>query len=252
MNKAQRRPLIAGNWKMNLAEPVVLEAIETADKTNVDVVICVPSIALYQLDFIASKAKMSIGAQDVSAHRDGAYTGEVSGLMLAHTGADYCIVGHSERRNYHGETNLVIAEKVRRVLECSLSPILCVGETFEERERNIDFDIVSLQLRSALNAYNTKVFESIVVAYEPVWAIGTGKSASAEQAEEMCEFIRADIKAFAGLGASRRARILYGGSMDDKNAAELLAQPNIDGGLIGGASLDAAKFAEIIETANRG
>ncbi|MDR3148885.1 MAG: triose-phosphate isomerase [Oscillospiraceae bacterium] len=252
MNKAQRRPLIAGNWKMNLAEPDVLEVIDKTAKDTVDVAVCVPPTVLYQLKNVTREIKISLGAQDISAHDEGAFTGEVSGLMLAYSGAEYCIIGHSERRRYHGETNLIVMEKIQRALEYSLKPILCVGETLEERELVLEYDTVRLQLRSALNRYGTKVFKNIVIAYEPVWAIGTGKTASSEQAEEMCAFIRADIKAFAGVAASRRVRILYGGSMNEKNTAELLAQPNIDGGLIGGASLDATKFAKIIEAADNG
>ena len=192
------------------------------------------------------EAKVITGAQDVSKFDKGAYTGEISASQLDDAGVRYCIVGHSERRQYHGEDDLLVNAKVHALLEKGIIPIICVGESLEQREMGLTMAHINYQVRAALCGVDATTLRRCVIAYEPIWAIGTGKTATSEQAEEVCREIRAIIRDIYGARAARSVSILYGGSMNAKNAAELLAQPDVDGGLIGGASLKPADFAAII------
>ncbi|MGP1424488.1 MAG: triose-phosphate isomerase [Ottowia sp.] len=247
-----RKKLIAGNWKMNgsLAVNAALmgELLAGIGQPACDVAVCVPAVYLAQVQLLlAGQGGIALGAQDVSQHESGAYTGDVSAAMLKELGARYVIVGHSERRQYQGETNAQVAVKAQRALAAGLTPIVCVGETLREREQGETESVVSRQL-SAVIQLNGERLVDLVVAYEPVWAIGTGRTATPEQAQTVHAALRA-LLAAADLQAAG-VRILYGGSMNAGNAAELLAQPDIDGGLIGGASLKARDFLKIIETAS--
>ena len=247
-----RKKLIAGNWKMNgsLAANAALmgELLASIGQPACDVAVCVPAVYLAQVQLLlAGQGGIALGAQDVSQHESGAYTGDVSAAMLKELGARYVIVGHSERRQYQGETDAQVAVKAQRALAAGLTPIVCVGETLREREQGETESVVSRQL-SAVIQLNGERLADLVVAYEPVWAIGTGRTATPEQAQTVHAALRA-LLAAADLQAAG-VRILYGGSMNAGNAAELLAQPDIDGGLIGGASLKARDFLKIIETAS--
>lgn len=247
-----RKKLIAGNWKMNgsLAANTALmgELLAGIGQPACDVAVCVPAVYLAQVQLLlAGQGGIALGAQDVSQHESGAYTGDVSAAMLKELGARYVIVGHSERRQYQGETDAQVAVKAQRALAAGLTPIVCVGETLREREQGETESVVSRQL-SAVIQLNGERLADLVVAYEPVWAIGTGRTATPEQAQTVHAALRA-LLAAADLQAAG-VRILYGGSMNAGNAAELLAQPDIDGGLIGGASLKARDFLKIIETAS--
>ncbi|MFC2588587.1 MAG: triose-phosphate isomerase [Ottowia sp.] len=247
-----RKKLVAGNWKMNgsLAANAALigELLAGIGQPACDVAVCVPAVYLAQVQLLlAGQGGIALGAQDVSQHESGAYTGDVSAAMLKELGARYVIVGHSERRQYQGETDAQVAVKAQRALAAGLTPIVCVGETLREREQGETESVVSRQL-SAVIQLNGERLADLVVAYEPVWAIGTGRTATPEQAQTVHAALRA-LLAAADLQAAG-VRILYGGSMNAGNAAELLAQPDIDGGLIGGASLKARDFLKIIETAS--
>ena len=247
-----RKKLIAGNWKMNgsLAANAALmgELLAGIGQPACDVAVCVPAVYLAQVQLLlAGQGGIALGAQDVSQHESGAYTGDVSAAMLKELGARYVIVGHSERRQYQGETDAQVAVKAQRALAAGLTPIVCVGETLQEREQGETESVVGRQL-SAVIQLNGERLADLVVAYEPVWAIGTGRTATPEQAQTVHAALRA-LLAAADLQAAG-VRILYGGSMNAGNAAELLAQPDIDGGLIGGASLKARDFLKIIETAS--
>lgn len=245
------RKLIAGNWKMNgsLVDNqqllrAVLDGLSATD--SADAAVCVPAPYLAQVQSLCHGRSLAWGAQDVSEHEQGAYTGEVSAGMLRDFGCRYAIVGHSERRLYHGETDEVVARKAQRALACGITPIVCVGETESQREHGDTELVVKRQLAAVIHAVGHCATE-IVVAYEPVWAIGTGRTATPEQAQAVHAVLRAQLRAAAP--GQRRVRILYGGSMNAGNAAELLAQPDIDGGLIGGASLKADEFLGIIAAA---
>lgn len=247
-----RKKLIAGNWKMNgsLAANAALigELLAGIGQPACDVAVCVPAVYLAQVQLLlAGQGGIALGAQDVSQHESGAYTGDVSAAMLKELGARYVIVGHSERRQYQGETDAQVAVKAQRALAAGLTPIVCVGETLREREQGETESVVSRQL-SAVIQLNGERLVDLVVAYEPVWAIGTGRTATPEQAQTVHAALRALLAAADSQAAG--VRILYGGSMNAGNAAELLAQPDIDGGLIGGASLKARDFLKIIETAS--
>ncbi len=249
------KKLIAGNWKMNgsLAgnEALLLELAQgLAARPSCEVAVCVPAPYLAQVLALkaahASLSALDVGAQDVSAHASGAYTGEVSAAMLKDLGCRYAIVGHSERRQYHAETDALVADKARAALACGLTPIVCVGETLDEREAGRTVEVVKRQLAAVIHA-NGHCISELVVAYEPVWAIGTGKTASPEEAQAVHAVLRAQLKAATDRFA--RVKILYGGSMNAANAASLLTQADIDGGLIGGASLKAPDFLKIIAAA---
>ena len=245
-----KKKLIAGNWKMNgglAANQALLQAIISGMGTPAaHVAVCVPAVYLAQAQLLVKGSAVDLGAQDVSAHESGAFTGETSGAMLKEFGVRYCLVGHSERRQCHAETDVVVALKAQRALADGITPIVCVGETLAEREAGRTEEVVKRQLAAVIHT-NGHCISEIVVAYEPVWAIGTGKTASAEQAQEVHAVLRAQLK--AATEHADRIHILYGGSMNAANAAQLLAQPDIDGGLVGGASLKAPDFLEIIATA---
>ena len=239
--------LIAGNWKMNgslAANESLLRAILAgAARPACDVAVCVPAPYLAQVQSLCAGSVVSLGAQDLSEHEGGAYTGEHAAAMLKDFGVRYVIVGHSERRQYHSENDELVARKTQRALAAGLTPIVCIGETGPERDAGRTEEVVQRQLAAVLHL-NGQRLGDIVVAYEPVWAIGTGKTATPEQAQAVHARLRAQLRA-AG-GQADRVPLLYGGSMNAGNAAELLAQPDIDGGLIGGASLKAADFLKII------
>ena len=245
------RKLIAGNWKMNgslAANQALVQALCAGVGTpDCDVVVCPPAAYLAQVQqLLAGCGAIALGAQDVSEQAGGAYTGNVSAAMLAEFGVRYVIVGHSERRQYQGESDLLVARKAQQALATGITPIVCVGETLREREEGMTEFIVKRQLAAVIHL-NGHCTSEIVVAYEPVWAISTGKTATPEQAQAVHAVLRAQIK--AATEHADRVRILYGGSMNAGNAAELLAQPDIDGGLIGGAALKAPEFLKIIGAA---
>ncbi|HSX92770.1 MAG TPA: triose-phosphate isomerase [Hydrogenophaga sp.] len=245
------KKLIAGNWKMNgglAANEALLRALLAGvGQPSADVAVCAPAPYLAQLQGLLAGSPIDWGAQDMSAHEQGAYTGEVSAAMLKDFGCRYAIVGHSERRQYHGETDAVVAAKAQRALAAGITPIVCVGETLVEREAEQTEAVVKRQLAAVIHAVAHCTSE-IVVAYEPVWAIGTGKTATPEQAQQVHAVLRAQLA--AATSHPERVRILYGGSMNAANAASLLAQADIDGGLIGGASLKAPDFLQIIAAAH--
>ncbi|MEW6479422.1 MAG: triose-phosphate isomerase [Pseudomonadota bacterium] len=244
------RKLIAGNWKMNggLAanEALVKAMLADIGAPACDVALCAPAPYLAQLQSLLQGSPIAWGAQDVSAHEQGAYTGEVSVAMLKDFGCRYAIVGHSERRQYHGETDELVAAKAQRALAGGVTPIVCVGETLAQREAGETEAVVKRQLAAVIHTVGHCITE-IVVAYEPVWAIGTGKTATPEQAQQVHAVLRAQLA--AATTNPKRIHILYGGSMNAANAASLLTQPDIDGGLIGGASLKAADFLQIVAAA---
>jgi triosephosphate isomerase len=245
------KKLIAGNWKMNggLAanEALLRTLLAQVGTPAADVAVCAPAPYLAQLESLLHGSPIAWGAQDVSAHEQGAYTGEVSVAMLRDFGCRYAIVGHSERRQYHGETDALVAAKAQRALAGGVTPIVCVGETLAEREAGQTDAVVKRQLAAVIHAVAHCTSE-IVVAYEPVWAIGTGKTATPEQAQQVHAVLRAQLA--AATAHPERVHILYGGSMNAANAASLLAQPDIDGGLIGGASLKAPDFLQIVAAAH--
>ncbi len=247
-----KHKLIAGNWKMNgtlAANEALVHAIVSGLPAKAcDVAVCVPAAYLSQVQALVTGSSLSLGAQDVSAHEQGAYTGETSATMLRDFQTRYAIVGHSERRQYHGETDDQVALKAQRALSAGITPIVCVGETLEQREAGQTEEVVKRQLAAVVHL-NGHCISEIVVAYEPVWAIGTGKTATPGQAQAVHAVLRAQLKAASD--HADRIRILYGGSMNATNAAELLSQPDIDGGLIGGASLKAPDFLTIIAAASR-
>ena len=248
---SERRKLVAGNWKMNgglAANQALVQALRAGvGQPACDVAVCPPPVYLAQLQqLLAGQAAIALGAQDVSQHEGGAFTGDVSAAMLKDFGVRYAIVGHSERRQYQGETDLQVATKVKRALAAGITPIVCVGETLSEREQGLTEFIVRRQL-SAVIQLNGHCISEIVVAYEPVWAIGTGKTATPTEAQAVHAVLRTQLR--AATEQADRVRILYGGSMNAANAAELLAQPDIDGGLIGGAALKAPDFLTIVAAA---
>lgn len=245
-----KKKLIAGNWKMNggmaANEALIRSLLAGLGTPACRVAVCVPSAYLAQCHSLLSGTGIDLGAQDVSQHEVGAFTGEISCAMLKEFGARYCLVGHSERRQYHSETDTVVALKAQRALANGITPVVCVGETLAEREAGRTEEVVKRQLAAVIHA-NGHCISEIVLAYEPVWAIGTGKTASAEQAQQVHAVLRAQLKAASS--HADRILLLYGGSMNASNAAQLLAQPDIDGGLIGGASLKAPDFLSIIASA---
>lgn len=256
MNRRYRKTIIAGNWKMN--KPAS-ETKQFADELKTilprakwcDVLVCVPSVNIPAALRAFKDMRVTVGAENVFYEKNGAYTGEVSADMLKDLGVKYVIIGHSERRQYFGETDITVNKKVHAALEAGLHPIVCVGESLEQRELGVTMDLISLQVKSALAGVSAEKLRKCVIAYEPVWAIGTGRTATPEQAGEVCTFIRATIRHMYGARIARSITIQYGGSMNPGNAAELLAQPDIDGGLIGGAALKPDQFVAIINAANQ-
>lgn len=254
------KKIVAGNWKMNMsfdqAEQLfddILDRLEDLELST-KVIICPPFPYLEMATDLAEDEReqyFEVGAQNCSSFEEGAYTGEVSAKMLRTMDVDYCIIGHSERRKYFGETDEILSQKVDRCLENSISPIFCVGELLEERENERHFEVVRQQLEKGLFHLDADAIADVVIAYEPVWAIGTGKTATPEQAQEMHAFIRSLLKEKYGEDVAADIFILYGGSCNAKNAADLFAQPDIDGGLIGGASLKADDFISICKQASQ-
>lgn len=256
MNRKYRKTVIAGNWKMNMLASDVKGFVEELkaempEKKVCDVVLCTPAIIAPAMVKYGKTCKVAAGAQDVSKYEKGAYTGEISADQLKDAGLKYCIVGHSERRQYHGETDSLVNEKAKALMEKGIVPIICVGESLEQREMDLTVEYVSYQVKAALNGIPASSLRKVIIAYEPIWAIGTGRTATAEQAEEVCDAIRGVVRKMYGARPARSLSILYGGSMNAKNAQELLAQPDIDGGLIGGASLKPADFAAIVKAADQ-
>lgn len=245
-----RTPIIAGNWKMNKTyseAKVLLEEIKNLKLSeDVEAVVCPPFINLALAKEVLKGTNIKVGSQNAYDKDSGAYTGEVSVAFLKDLGVDYVILGHSERREYFHETDEEINRKVKAVLSHDMSPILCCGETLEEREKGIEKEKVKTQIDADFADLNAKDFESVVIAYEPIWAIGTGKTASAEDAEEMCAYIRELIKDKFGNEAADKVRIQYGGSVKPNNVKEIMSKENIDGALVGGASLEAESFLQLV------
>ncbi len=256
MNRRYRKTIISGNWKMN---KTATETKKFAEELKVilpkakwcDVVVCVPFVNIPAALRAFKDMRVAIGAENVFYEKSGAYTGEVSADMLKDLGVKYVIIGHSERRQYFGETDVIVNKKVQAVLEAGMHPIICVGESLEQREMGVTMDLITLQIKSALAGIPAEKVRKCVIAYEPIWAIGTGKTATAEQANEVCNGIRTTIRHLYGARVARSVTIQYGGSMNPKNAEELLAQPDVDGGLIGGAALKPDQFVEIINAATQ-
>ena len=255
MDKSLRRPVIAGNWKMNNTpsetKALIAEMKPLVANADCDVVLCVPYIDLYAALEAADGSNIKIGAENVHWAEKGAFTGEVSANMLKEAGVPYVIIGHSERRQYFGETDVTVRNRVRAALDAGLTIILCVGEVLSERKLGITSEVVCAQTEIALAGVKAEELKNIIIAYEPVWAIGTGETATPEQANEVCKIIRDLIARLYSKEDADRFVIQYGGSMNDANAAELLDQYDVDGGLIGGASLKADKFAAIVAAASR-
>ena len=250
-----RKKIIAGNWKMNMTPSEAVALIETlkplVKNDEVDVLLCVPAIDIIPAMEAAKGSNIQIGAENMYFEEKGAYTGEISPNMLVDAGVKYVIIGHSERREYFAETNETVNKKVLKAFEHGITPIICCGESLTQREQGITIDWIRQQIKVAFLNVTADQAKTAVIAYEPIWAIGTGKTATAEQANEVCSAIRDCLREKYGARAARGITIQYGGSMNAKNASELLAQPDVDGGLIGGASLKSADFATIVEAANQ-
>ena len=255
MNKELRQAVIAGNWKMNKTRPEAKALIEelkpVAEKAACGVVICVPFTNLETAVELTKGTNIKVGAENVHFEKSGAFTGEISADMLTEIGVEYVIIGHSERRQYFGETDETVNKRTKAALAAGLKPIVCVGELLCEREAGITEEVISRQIKLDFAGVSAEDIKKTINAYEPVWAIGTGKTATAEQAEEVCAFIRGTLSKLYGQAVADTVTIQYGGSMNPKNAAELLAQSDVDGGLIGGASLKAADFGVLLEEASK-
>ena len=251
MNKNLRAAVIAGNWKMNKTRPEAKALVEELKPLVKDaacgVVVCVPFTNLETVLEAAKGSNIKVGAQNCHFEKSGAFTGEISADMLVEMGVEYVVIGHSERRQYFGETDVT----VKAALAAGLNVILCVGEMLEDRELGITDELVAMQTKIALNGVSKDELKKVIIAYEPVWAIGTGKTATAEQANEVCAMIRSTVAKLYDKAAADALTIQYGGSMNAKNADELLAQPDVDGGLIGGASLKAPDFSIIVNAASK-
>ena len=255
MNKQLRRPLIAGNWKMNKTpvetEALIKEMLPLVANADCDVALCVPFVDIAAAQSVCDGSNIAVGAQNCHFEKSGAFTGEISADMLAAMKVPYVIVGHSERRTYFGDTDATVSARLKAGLKAGLKVILCVGESLEQRENGVTDELCAMQTKIALCGVSAEEFKNVVIAYEPIWAIGTGRTATAEQADEVCGVIRKTVSSLYGKETADSAVILYGGSMNAKNAAELLGKENVDGGLIGGASLKAADFSEIVAAASK-
>lgn len=253
MNKDLRKVVIAGNWKMNKtiaeAKALISDLIPAVKDAACDVVICTPFTDLATAVEMTKGTNIKVGAQNCHFEKSGAFTGEISAEMLTEMGVEYVVLGHSERRTYFGETNETVNKRTLAALAAGLKPIVCVGEYLEQREQGVTAELVAMQTKIALQGVSEEALKNVIIAYEPVWAIGTGKTATAEQANEVCAVIRETVAALYGKAAADGLTVQYGGSMNAKNAAELLAQPDVDGGLIGGAALKAPDFATIVAAA---
>ena len=256
MNKAIRKAIIAGNWKMNKTPAEAKELIEGIKPLVKDatcgVICCVPYVDLCTVLDAAKGTNIGVGAENCHWEKSGAFTGEISAEMLASIGVQYVIIGHSERRQYFGETDQTVNKRIRAALDAGLTVILCVGESLEQREQGMTSELVAMQTKIALGGVSKEELSKIIIAYEPIWAIGTGKTATSAQANEVCKTIRDTIVAVYDQAAADAMTIQYGGSMKPGNAAELVAQPDVDGGLIGVASLKPEDFAAIVKAASEG
>ena len=250
----ERKVIIAGNWKMNKDAAAGKDLVESlkplvADVTEAEIVVCPPFTTLSAVVAAAAGSNIKVGAQNVHWAESGAFTGEISAEMLVSTGVEYVIIGHSERRQYFGETDATVNARMKAALKAGLKVIVCVGETLEEREGNKTEEVIGRQIKDGFEGITAADMANVIVAYEPVWAIGTGKTATPEMAEETHKFIRETVSAIFGGDVAGALRIQYGGSMKPENARELVAQADIDGGLIGGAALKADSFAKLITEA---
>ena len=256
MDKAKRKAIIAGNWKMNktASEAAVLvdELIPAVKDATCEVVICTPFTDLVTAVAKTKGTNIHVGAENVHFEKSGAFTGEISADMLVDLGVEYVIVGHSERRQYFAETDQTVNKRALAALNAGLKVILCVGESLQQREEGVTEELVRMQTKIALRDVTAEQMANVVIAYEPVWAIGTGKTATADQAEEVCAQIRKVVGELYGEAVAEATTVQYGGSMNAKNAEELLGKPDVDGGLIGGASLKADQFAIIVDAATKG
>ena len=250
MNKDLRKVVIAGNWKMNKTatetKALLAEMKEKLPESDATILLCVPAINIGVAKEATEGTAINIGAQNCHWAKSGAFTAEISADMLKDFGVEYAIVGHSERRQYFGETDETVNKRALACLESGICPIICVGENLEEREKDITKDVIRTQIEKGLEGFTAENMKNSIIAYEPVWAIGTGKTATAQQAEEVCAYIRSLLGKMFDEATAQAVTIQYGGSMNAKNAAELLSMENIDGGLIGGASLKADDFATIV------
>lgn len=255
MNKSLRKAVIAGNWKMNntpsQTTALINEMKPLVKDADCDVIICAPFVDLQTALEAAKGSNIMIGAENCHWAESGAFTGEVSAVMLKEMGVPYVIIGHSERRQYFGETDETVNKRVRAALDAGLKVILCVGEVLEQREQGVTFEVVGMQTKIALQGVTAEELKNVIIAYEPVWAIGTGKTATADQADEVNGYIRKVVAELYGKDAADAFVVQYGGSMNAKNAEELLAKENVDGGLIGGASLKAQDFSVIVKAASK-
>lgn len=255
MNKAVRKAVIAGNWKMNKTPAEATELLTAiaplVKDAGCDVIACVPYVDIAAAIEATKGTNVKIGAENCHWAKSGAFTGEISAEMLKACGVEYVITGHSERRTYFGDTDVTVQQRTRAALDAGLTVIVCVGEYLEQREQGITAELVAMQTKIALGGVTEEELKRIIIAYEPVWAIGTGKTATAEQANEVCAVIRDVIKSLYGEAAAEGITIQYGGSMNAGNADELVSKVNVDGGLIGGASLKAVDFSKIVAAASK-
>lgn len=255
MNKSLRKAVIAGNWKMNKTPDetkVLIDEIKPlVSSADCDVVVCVPYVDLCTAIECTRGSNIKVGAENCHWEKSGAFTGEISADMLTSMNVEYVIIGHSERRTYFGETDETVRKRVRAALDAGLKVILCVGEYLEQREQGITDDLIAIQTKIALLGVSEQELSKIIIAYEPVWAIGTGKTATTQQANDVCKTIRNTVASLYNQDAADALTIQYGGSMKPDNAEELLDMPDVDGGLIGGAALKAQAFADIVKAASR-
>ncbi|MBF0478506.1 MAG: triose-phosphate isomerase [Candidatus Omnitrophica bacterium] len=250
-----RKIIIAGNWKLNKTIKEAVELVnglkqDLAQAKEVDVVVCPVYTSLADVRNVVAGTNIGLGAQDLYWEDAGAFTGEVSGLMLKDAGVQYVIIGHSERRQFFGETDATVNKKIKAALNHGLIPIVCVGEVLAERESNKTFEVIKTQVTGAFAGYTADEMKKIIIAYEPVWAIGTGKTATGDQAQEVHKFIRDLLKKLYDEGTAQTVRIQYGGSVKPENTRELMSQPDIDGALVGGASLKRDQFVALVQNAN--
>jgi len=252
----QRIPVIAGNWKMNKTIPEAIELMtglkrELSNQSGVEIIVCPPYTALSEVGELLGESNIVLGAQDLFWETQGAYTGEVSAGMLKDAGCRYVIIGHSERRQYFGETHETVAKKARRALDEKLIPILCVGEQLQQREEGNTFDVIREHITQGLASIKREELAEVIIAYEPVWAIGTGKNATAQQAQEVHAFIRKLLGELFDKTTAAKVRIQYGGSVKPENIAELMDEADVDGALVGGASLEIDSFSQIVKRSRR-
>ena len=256
MDKKNRKAIIAGNWKMNKtateAGLLLDDLIPLVEYAGCEVVVCVPFTDLKTAVDKCAGTNLHVGAQNVHFEKSGAYTGEISADMLVDLGVEYVVIGHSERRQYFAETDETVNKRTRAALAAGLKPIVCVGESLTQREQGVTEELVRMQVKIALKDITAEEVKNVIIAYEPIWAIGTGRTATSDQAQEVCAAIRKVVGELYGNDIAEGMTIQYGGSMNPGNAAELLSKPDVDGGLIGGASLHAGKFCEIVDAATKG